>query len=178
MSAPEVVNAECLHSPGDVEAACDRMAGAIDTWLDGRDGLALCLLQGGIVPAGLLLPRIAAPLQLDSIHVTRYRNTTRGHELDWHALPKTQVRGRRILLIDDILDEGESLAGVRQWCEQHGAASVWTAVLVDKCHTRKNPRVRADCAGLQVPDRYVFGYGMDYRGWHRNAAGIFALGDS
>lgn len=177
MSAPDVGTAELLYAPADVEAACDRMAAAIDARLGGGDCLALCLLQGGIVPAGLLLPRIRAPLELDSVHVTRYRNTTRGGEVEWRTQPRTPVAGRRVLLIDDILDEGHSLVAVQRRLAQGHVAEVLTAVLVDKRHERKHPELVPDFVGLEVPDRYVFGYGMDYRGWHRNAPGIFALAE-
>ncbi|MDZ7749554.1 MAG: hypoxanthine-guanine phosphoribosyltransferase [Halofilum sp. (in: g-proteobacteria)] len=177
MSAPDVSAAERLHAPAEVEAACARMGAAIGARIGDGDCLALCLLQGGIVPTGLLLPRIDAALELDSIHVTRYRNTTRGGDVQWHTLPRAPVAGRRVLLIDDILDEGHSLAAVQRWLLGAGAREVLTAVLVDKRHERKHPEVAADFVGLEVPDRYVFGYGMDYHGWHRNAPGIFALAD-
>lgn len=175
MSVPDVSRAERLYAPADVDAAIGRMAAAIDRRLDGADCLALCLLQGGIVPAGLLLPRLAAPLELDSVHLSRYRNTTRGGDVEWRAHPRTAVNGRRVLLIDDILDEGHSLAAVCDWLRTEGAGEILVAVLVEKHHERKHPLLAADFVGLEVPDRYVFGYGMDYRGWHRNAPGIFAL---
>jgi len=175
MTIPTTDQAERLFGPAEVESAIDRMAAAIGAHLAGRECLALCLLQGGIVPTGLLLPRIDAPLELDSVHITRYRNSTRGGDIEWRTRPRTPVRDRRVLLIDDILDEGHSLAAVRHWCEQGGATEVLTAVLVDKAHDRKHPAIRGDFVGLRVPDRYVFGYGMDYHGWHRNAPGIFAL---
>lgn len=177
MKIPSIENSERLFAPAEVDAALDGMARAIDTHFAGADCVALCLLQGGIVPAGLLLPRLTTPLQLDSVHVTRYRNTTRGGEIEWLATPRTPLAQQRVLLIDDILDEGHSLAAVRDWCLDAGASEVLAAVLVDKRHARKHPRIRPDFVGLEVPDRYVFGYGMDYRGFHRNAPGIFAIDD-
>lgn len=177
VSVPRVDDAERLFAPEQVDAALERMARAITGRLDGGDCLVLCLLQGAIIPAGMLLPRIEAPLELDSVHVTRYRNTTRGGDIEWRTLPRTPVADRRVLLVDDILDEGHSLAAVRAWCHGQGAREVLAAVLVDKRHDRKHPAAHADFIGLEVPDRYVFGYGMDYRGWHRNAPGIFALAE-
>lgn len=174
---PPVENSERLFAPAEVDAALDRMARAIDEHFGGADCVALCLLQGGIIPAGLLLPRLTTPLQLDSVHVSRYRNTTRGGEIEWLARPRTPLARQRVLLIDDILDEGHSLAAVQAWCLEAGARDVLTAVLVDKRHARKHPRARADIVGLEAPDRYLFGYGMDYRGFHRNAPGIFAIDD-
>ena len=173
-SIPAIDHTERLYTPAEVEAAADRLATAIDGWLDGRDCIALCLLQGAIVTTGMLLTRLRAPLELDSIHVTRYRNTTRGRDLQWFASPRTPLEGRRVLIVDDILDEGHSLAVVAAWCEEQGAAEVRAAVLVNKNHDRKIPEAKADFIGLEIPDRYVFGYGMDYHGWHRNAAGIYA----
>lgn len=172
---PVTAGAVCLYDRPAVDAALDRMAAAIDARLGGQPCLALAVLQGGMVPAGQLLPRLRTPVELDSVHVTRYRNTTQGGELEWLARPRARLAGRRVLLIDDILDEGHSLAAVAAWCREQGAVDVTIAVLVDKRHARKHPGVRADVVGLEVDDRYVFGYGMDYRGWHRNAPGIFAL---
>ena len=172
-----IEGAERLHDPADVEAAFDRMAADIDARFAGEGGVALCMLQGGIIPTGLLLTRVRAPLELDSIHVTRYRNTTVGGEIEWRARPRIVLAGRRVLVIDDILDEGHSLAAIRAWLSARDAAEVLIAVLVEKRHERRAPGIAADFRGLEVPDRYVFGYGMDVRGWHRNAAGIFALAE-
>jgi len=172
---PSIERAECLHDVTAVEAAFERMAAAIDQHLAGLPCLALALLQGGIVPAGQLLPRLQAPIELDSVHLSRYRNTTRGGHIDWHAWPATAMADRTVLLIDDILDEGYSLAAVAERCRDQGAREVLIAVLVEKRHARKHPDVTPDFVGLEVDDRYVFGYGMDYHGWHRNAPGIFAV---
>jgi len=177
VTAPSIEGSERLFTPGEVDAAVQRMAAEIDGHFAGDECVALCLLQGGIVPAGLLLARMTTPLQLDSVHVSRYRNTTRGGEIEWLARPRTPIAGRRVLLIDDILDEGHSIAAVRDWCIDSGVAEVVCALLVNKAHRRKNPDARADFVGLEVPDRYVFGYGMDYRGYYRNAPGIFAISD-
>lgn len=178
MSGPPIVELERLCTPEEVDAAVDRMAGEIDVHLNGRDAVALCVLQGGIIPAGMLVPRVDAPLQLDSVHITRYRNTTRGGEIEWCATPGTSLAGRRVLLIDDILDEGYSLVALRDWCLEQGADEVQIAVLVSKQHERKAPGVDADYVGLELPDRYLVGYGMDFQGWFRNAAGILAVPDS
>jgi hypoxanthine phosphoribosyltransferase len=175
MNIPAIDQAERLYPPAEVEKAADRIADAIDAWLDGRDCVALCMLQGAIVTTGMLLSRLRAPLELDSIHVTRYRNTTRGHDLEWFARPRTPLKDRRVLIIDDILDEGHSLAAVEAWCKEQGATEIRAAVLVNKQHDRKTPEAHADFIGLEIPDRYAFGYGMDYHGWHRNAPGIYAL---
>lgn len=175
MKLPSVDGAERLYSAVEVERAFDRMATAIDAHYAGAPCVALCLLQGAIVPAGILLPRLRTPVALDSVHVSRYRNATSGGAVEWLATPRTPLAGRDVLLIDDILDEGHSLAAVMAWCRAQDAGSIEVAVLANKLHERKHPRVRPRFVGLDVEDRYVFGYGMDYLGWHRNVAGIFAI---
>lgn len=174
----DTAGAECVHDAVAVMAAFDRMAARVDALLDGEPAVALPVLQGGIIPAGQLLPRVRTPLQLDTVHLTRYRNTTVGSTIEWRSWPATPLGGRTVLVIDDILDEGHSLAAVVERCRGEGAAQVLIAVLVEKRHQRKHPHVQADVVGLEVDDRYVFGYGMDYLGWHRNAPGIFALTDA
>lgn len=90
--------------------------------------------------------------------------------------PMIEFRDRPVLIIDDILDEGHTLAAIIDYCREQGAASVQCAVLVDKQHERKaRPDLKADYVGLEVEDRYIFGYGMDYQGYWRNAPGIYAV---
>ncbi len=167
--------ADCLYESAQVDAAFERMASLLNERLEQANPLVLALLTGGIVTAGVLLPRLRFPLQLDYIHVTRYRDQTAGGELEWRALPRLALADRCIVLVDDILDEGHTLSAVSDWCRTQGARAVWTVVLVDKPSERRKPGVTADIVGLTVPDRYVFGYGMDYRSYCRNSAGIYAV---
>lgn len=167
--------ADCLHTEAEVEAAIDALAGQVTTALRNRNPLLLCLMNGGLVFAGKLLTRLAFPLQIDYLHATRYRHNTQGSELEWQRLPALSLHGRDVLILDDILDEGATLAAVVAHCRAQRAARVLTAVLVDKRHERKVSGIRADFVGLRVEDRYLYGYGMDYRGYLRNAAGIYAV---
>ena len=168
--------AECLYTRQQVEAALDDMAADINKALAGRDPLVLCIVNGGIVVTGCLLPRLNFRLELDYLHATRYRGELSGADLQWRRYPDTSVSGRVVLLVDDILDEGETLAGIRCWCLEAGAAQVLTAVLVDKQHDRRCADLpQADFTGLTTGDQYLFGYGMDCREYWRNAPGIFAL---
>ncbi len=166
--------AELLCPREEVEAALDRMAARIGADLGERDPLILCVMMGGLIPAARLLARFDFPLQLDYVHATRYRGDTRGGELHWKCRPETPLEGRVILVVDDILDEGWTLAAILEDCRRRGAQEVRSAVLVHKRHDRKAP-VSADYIGVEVEDRYVFGYGMDYRGYLRNAPGIYAV---
>lgn len=166
--------ATCLHTATDVASALDRMAAAIQQDYQGSNPLVLCMMIGGLLPAGHLLSRIPIPLQIDYIHATRYRGDTVGGELDWRVLPGEPLAGRHVLLVDDILDQGLTLAAVRDYCLTRGAASVGIAVLVHKQVERRTP-VEADYVGLDVPARYVFGFGMDYEHYLRNINGIYSL---
>jgi len=167
--------ADCLYTAEQVAAALTAMAAAVNRQLAGTNPLCLALMTGGIVTAGQLLTRLDLPLQLDYIHATRYQEQTQGGALQWRALPNIGVAGRSVLLIDDILDEGHTLEAVHSWCREQGAESVWSAVLIDKPSNRRKAGIRADIVGLQVPDRYVFGCGMDYKGYCRNLPGIYAV---
>jgi hypoxanthine phosphoribosyltransferase len=165
--------ADRLHSPETVEAALADMAARINQKLAGTDPLVVCVMTGGVVPFGRLLPRLDFPLQIDYVHATRYGKQLHGGQLQWISGPHQDPRGRTILLIDDILDEGATLAGIEARYRADGAREVYKAVLVVKNRPRQYD-VKIDFAGLEVPDRYVFGCGMDYKGYLRNIAGIYA----
>lgn len=165
--------AERLVERGEVEAALGRMSAALTDAVGGRDPVVLCVMTGGVVVTGLLLPRLDFALRLDYVHATRYRGATSGSELVWHHRPSAAVRGEQVMVIDDIFDEGLTLEAVVAACREDGAAGVVSAVLVEK--ERERPcTYRPDIVGLKVPDRYVMGYGLDYRGYFRNADGILA----
>lgn len=169
--------ADCLFTAEQVDAAFDAMAQQITKILKESDPLVLCVMTGGVIPVGQLLPRLNFPLQIDYIHATRYTGKTVGGELHWIVKPETSLKDRVILVIDDILDEGLTLQAIVEACKKTGAKEVYSAVLVNKLHDRKSGTT-ADFVGLEVEDRYIFGYGMDYKGYWRNAKGIFAEKDS
>jgi hypoxanthine phosphoribosyltransferase len=170
-----MAQAEPIHAAEAVEAALDRMARELDARLRGSNPLLIGVLHGGLIPLAGLAMRLDFPLQLDYLHATRYRGQTRGGELHWLAHPTQALAGRSVVVVDDILDEGVTLTAILGHCREQGAAQVLSAVLVDKLHGRKPGIRQADFTGLTVPDRYVFGYGMDYRGYLRNARGIYAV---
>lgn len=169
--------AERVAGPAAVNDALDRMGGEISHDLAGRDPLVLVVMIGGLVPAAWLLQRLAFPLQLDYVHATRYGGGTRGEGVDWIARPRTALEGRAVLIVDDILDEGHTLAAIIEDCSRRGAADVKSAVLVEKLHQRRAPGLRADYVGLRVDDRYLFGCGMDYHERHRQHAAVYALAE-
>ena len=168
--------AEQIYSADQLEEAIDRMASAIEQHLAGENPLVLCVMIGGLVLSGRILTRLNFPLEVDYVHATRYRGEMHGSQLHWMVKPLGSMRDRAVLLIDDILDGGWTLAAIHQFCLAEGARQVDAAVLLDKLRDGKAP-YQARFVGLPVPDRYVFGYGMDYKGYLRNAAGIFAVAD-
>ena len=136
-------------------------------------------MKGGMVFCGKLMERFSFPMELDYIHVSRYGTETFGAELQWMVTPGKSIQGRTVLVVDDILDEGQTLLEIIKACEGQGAEEVLSAVLVDKKHNRKyQPGFKADFTALEVEDRFVFGYGMDYKGYFRNVTGIYAIKES
>ena len=169
-----LAEADCLYTQTQVEQQLDRMAAEITANHENTNPIFLCVMTGAVVPAGHLLTRLNFPLELDYIHATRYAGATTGGELAWETEPTISFRDRNIIVFEDILDEGVTLAALVNYCRQQGAREVFTAVLVEKMHDRKHG-IQADYVGLQIEDRYVFGYGMDYQGYLRNMAGIYAV---
>lgn len=170
--------AECLHSAEAVQQGIRALAHGITQKLADKDPLFICVMNGGLVTAGHLLAHLPFPLQVDYLHATRYRGATSGTgDVHWLCRPQNSLKGRHVLLVDDILDEGHTLCEIVRWCNAQEPASVQVAVLIEKIHDRRNPEAHADFCALQVPDRYVFGFGMDYKEYWRNADGIYAAGE-
>ncbi|MFW6094238.1 MAG: hypoxanthine-guanine phosphoribosyltransferase [Pseudomonadota bacterium] len=167
---------ELLVSREAVERAMDRLAIRMSLRLHDRDPLLLVVMHGALPFAGALLPRLDFPLQVSHVHVGRYGDATRGGTLHWLARPDQGLAGRTVVLVDDVLDRGETLAELTRWVTEAGAAEVLSAVLVDKALPGPRPVV-ADFVALECPDRYLFGWGMDFRGYWRNLPAIYALPD-
>lgn len=167
-------SADLLYPESVVEAAIDRIAAALTERVGEKNPLLLCVLNGAIIFTGKLLPRLPFPLELESVRVTRYGRSTRGKDLIWRYRPSVSLEGRTVVLLDDVLDEGITLAALKDYCLEEGAREVVVVVLVDKELGVEKP-CRADIVGLRCANRYLFGYGMDYKGYLRNAPGIFAV---
>ena len=167
-------DADCLYSREEVEQVIAKMAVEITEDLQGKKPQVLSVMSGAMIPAGILLSQLNFPLHVDYIHATRYRGNTSGGELEWRVKPRYDLNGRVVLIIDDILDEGLTLQAIVDSCKEQGAATVYSAVLVKKLHKR-NIGIEANYVGLEIEDRYLFGYGMDYKEYWRNAPGIYAV---
>lgn len=173
-----LAHAEEIVSKEDVAAAVTQVASVLNARF-GAPGneefpLVLGVMGGAVVFTGNLLPQLDFPLEFDYIHVTRYGDDDQGGKVVWKVIPRQSVQGKTIIVVDDILDEGETLAHVKQRLLDMGAAEVILAVFADKAIGRAKP-VAADIVGLTIPNRFVVGYGMDVYGYWRNLPGLWAI---
>jgi hypoxanthine phosphoribosyltransferase len=165
-----------LYTVDQVEAAIDKMAFQIDASLSQTNLVCLTVMVGGLIPTGGLLKRLHFPMEIDYVHATRYRGDTTGKDLHWVVKPTRSLQGRTVLIIDDILDGGITLARIVEFVQSRGAKKVYTAVLIEKeCKREPGAIEKADFSALTVENRYIYGYGMDYKEYLRNAPGIFAV---
>jgi hypoxanthine phosphoribosyltransferase len=169
-----LADADLIYPATEVASAIDRLAKDISTRLCDSHPLVLTVMGGGIVFAGQLLPKLSFPLEHDYLHVTRYGPGTTGGELTWAVEPRAPVTGRVVLVLDDILDEGITLAAIKARLMSQGVRECLVAVLTEKELGREKP-IRPDFVGLRLPNRYVFGCGMDVNGAWRNLPAIYAM---
>ena len=176
-----LANSDVIHDRATLDRAIAAMAKQVHAdYADGSVPVYLTVMHGGLPFAAQLAMEVGAlglDLQFDYLHASRYRGATSGGELVWKHRPATSLQGRRVLLADDILDEGHTMVAITAWCLEQGATDVRIAVLAVKRHERCVPGMCADYVGVEVPDRYVFGYGMDYHEQGRNLPAIYALKD-
>ncbi|OFZ94099.1 MAG: hypoxanthine-guanine phosphoribosyltransferase [Betaproteobacteria bacterium RIFCSPLOWO2_02_67_12] len=167
-------NSDLVASADEIQAALARLAVEVGERLSLAYPLILVVMGGAVVFAGQLLPRLRFPIDLDYIHASRYGPATRGSAIEWRVSPPEGVRGRAVLVLDDILDGGQTMSAIRERLLALGAASFQCAVLVEKILAHAKP-IAADFVGLRIPDRFVFGCGMDAKGYWRNLPEIRAM---
>ena len=169
--------AELIYNAEQVADAIDVIAEKLNQRLKDAQPLILCVMNGGLVFTGHLVTRLNCFPQIDYLHATRYRDQTSGTTLDWRAYPNSDLKNRTIVILDDILDEGITLKAIVEYCHDQGAKEVLTAVLIQKIHDRCVEGLISDYVGLEVADKYVFGFGMDYQSQLRHLNGIYALSE-
>lgn len=168
--------ADCLYTLDQVTTAIESLAKKIKAEFKDKNPVILIVMNGGLVFGGQLLSLLDFPLQVDYLHASRYGDNIQGDTLTWRVQPSQSLLDRSVLIIDDILDEGKTLLEIIQYCQDQGASEVMSVVLTEKSHDRKASQdLKADFCGLSVEDRFVFGFGMDYQGYWRNAPGIYAV---
>ena len=173
-----IQNAEEIFDAAAVQQSVARVAAILNERFDRADDetfpLVLGVMGGAVVFVGQVLPQLRFPLEFDYIHVSRYGDDDQGGQVVWKVIPRPNVAGRTIIVLDDILDEGETLAHVKQRLLDMGAAEVLIAVFADKDIGREKP-VQADIVGLTIPNKFVVGFGMDVYGYWRNLPGLWAI---
>lgn len=168
--------ADCLHTEATILQAIQKIAENINQQLADTPVVCLTVMTGGLMFAGQLLTRLKLPLFVDYVHASRYGGATvGGTELTWTKRPSINLREHTVLILDDILDEGVTLQAIVEFCQHAGAKQVLTAVLVEKELPHRKGLAKADFVGLTVPNRYVFGYGMDYQEYLRHLPAIYAV---
>jgi len=174
-------NAELICSSEKVQAAVSRIAHELNERFSKSDSpaypLVLGVMGGAVVFTGQLLPQLTFPLEFDFIHVSRYGDEDYCGEVVWKVIPRQNVMNRTVIVLDDILDEGETLAHVKQRLIDMGAAEVILAVFADKTINKKKPVV-PDHVGITVPNKFVIGYGMDWQGYWRNLPDVWAVNNA
>lgn len=174
-----MAQSEEIIPPEAIVRAYDEMAEAITQQLSERDLLIFVVLNGALIPAGHLLTRLSFPFTLGYLHASRFQGALEGgQEVTWRVAPSLPVAGRTVLVVEDIFDEGHTFKSIVTRLKEEGAAAVYSAALVNKVHNRKVPNFNVDFVGLDVPDRYIFGCGMDYNEYWRNLPGIWAVKES
>lgn len=166
----------CLHSKEEIDAAITKVANEMNHKLAETTPIFMCVMNGAVVFMGQLVTRLNFPLQINYIHATRYQGEIEGRELDWRAEPSVPLTNRTIVVVEDILDTGLTLAAVKNYCLDNGAKQVFTAALIDKQRPREEGGVeRCDFTGLVVENKFLYGYGLDYKDFLRNEPGIYAV---
>jgi hypoxanthine phosphoribosyltransferase len=161
----------------DINLALDKLALALNQRYADTKPLVLCVMKGSLVTLGQLLPKLTFSLELDYIHASRYDDKLVGGEIIWHHKPSTPLSGRDVILVEDIVDRGDTLNVLRAYCMKNNAKSISCATLLNKIDVAQVCQP-AEFIGLSIPDRYVFGFGMDYQGDARQLPGIYALAES
>jgi hypoxanthine phosphoribosyltransferase len=167
--------AECLFTLEQIEAALDKLISQLVRDFSEKNPLVIGVMNGSLATLGYLLPRLPFMLEVDYVHATRYQGELRGMELVWKRKPDVSLKDRHVLLVDDLLDQGITLKAIADYCRLEGAASVAILVLGKKHIADYTAPIVADYVALDIPDKYIFGFGMDYQNYWRNASGIFAV---
>jgi hypoxanthine phosphoribosyltransferase len=166
----------CLYDANAIDQAINKVAEEMNQELANKNPILLCAMNGALIFMGQLTTRLTFPLQVDYIHTSRFRGEVRGGDLHWLATPTISLKDRTVVIIEDILDSGITLAAIKDYCLQQNAKEVLCAVLIDKDHPREDGGVKqAEFTGLQVEDKFLIGFGLDYKGYLRNIPGIYAV---
>ncbi len=167
-------NARLLYSATEVEDALERMAGQISADLSHRHPVVVAVMNGGAFTAVHLCRHFRFKYEFDFVHATRYGESIEGGSLQWRVRPPPNLSGRTVLLVDDVLDKGQTLAALHEELAEIGVNDVYTAVLVRKRLAHRPAQPQVDYIAIETDDVYLFGCGMDYAGYWRGLPELYA----
>ncbi|MFK8027684.1 MAG: hypoxanthine-guanine phosphoribosyltransferase [Gammaproteobacteria bacterium] len=170
-------NSDLIFSASQIKSAIENMGFALEEKINGKNAILVCVMNGGIITTSDLLRSMDCDVRLDYLQVARYRDKTVGGSLHWLKEPQLSLEDQTVVLVDDIYDEGYTMEELVSYCKKHGAKEVITTVLLLKKKSTPQVGRKPDIFGLEVTDRYVYGYGMDYKGYLRNVPAIYAISE-
>ena len=170
----KLTQAECLYDLTAIDEALNKVASQLNAIYQDKQPIVLCVMNGALLTMGHLLPKLTFALEVDYIHASRYGDKVFGGALHWKHQPETDLKGRHVILVEDIVDQGDTLKALKEFCHEQQAQTIRCAALLSKTDVIQASE-SADFVGLTIPDRYVVGFGLDYQGIGRNLPGIFAL---
>lgn len=168
-------SSDLVFSHSQIKSAVETMGFELEAKIRNKNAILICVMNGGVTITADLLRQLDCEVRFDYLQVARYRDKTVGGSLHWLKEPQIPLDGQTVVLIDDIYDEGYTMEELVSYCEKHGASEVITAVLLLKKKATPQVNMKPDIFGLEVNDRYVYGYGMDYKGYLRNVPAIYAI---
>ncbi len=163
-----------IYSEIEIKIVIQNIADQVNQTIKTDDLYVLCVMNGALIFAGQLLPRLEKNIQYSYVHATRYASSLTGGPIHWLVKPPIDIEGKTVLILDDILDEGMTLREIAATCLAMKAKAIFTAVLFDK-EIAKEKSYLPNFIGLKVPNRFVFGYGLDCKGLGRNLPHLYAL---
>ncbi|MFK7794270.1 MAG: hypoxanthine-guanine phosphoribosyltransferase [Gammaproteobacteria bacterium] len=170
-------NSDLVFSASQIKTAVEKMGLELEAKIQDKNAILICVMNGGIIMMSDLLRSMDCDVRLDYLQVARYRDKTVGGSLHWLKEPQLSLEDQTVVLVDDIYDEGYTMEELVSYCTKHGAKEVITAVLLLKKKLTPQVGLKPDVFGLEVTDRYVYGYGMDYKGYLRNVPAIYAISE-
>ena len=168
--ARQVVSAQ------EVERRIAAMARRIEAQFATANPVILAIMNGGAFTAVRLCGHFDFPYEFAYVHASRYGDRLTGGPVEWLVEPDAALAGRTVLIVDDILDHGATLEDLGARLERLGVASMSIAVLVDKNVGGESSRLQADFVGIvTTDDAFLFGCGMDYKGYWRGLPALYAV---
>lgn len=169
-----LTKSEILYTAEELHKKITSIASAITNEINHEIPIFLTVMNGGLFFAAKLMEQIKKPFIADYIHASRYGDATFGSgHISWYRQPKAEdIQGRTVYIVDDILDEGHTLAEIKRVLIHLGAKEVKIAVLIDKDIGKDKP-IAADYFGYHSPNKFLFGFGMDIYGLYRQFSDIY-----